>query len=501
MEHAGRHRISTAVLIAALGISTFYNATCALGVTSGGAKAIPEGKMKVVIDAADINKYVETSRTSFESDLKRLVDIPSVSMDPAHRGDIDKLAHAAVELLKSYGATAELVRTKGNPVVIGEFTSSPQAPTVTVYNHLDVQPADAAEWNSAPFEMTIDNGVYRGRGSTDDKGPALTVLYAAKYAHEHKLPINIKFIWELEEEIGSPSFEQFLKENPAKLKTDSVVISDTIWVSRERPAIPYGLRGLQGLLIKLRTGKKDVHSGLTGGLARNPIGELSQLISECYDAKTGRVNIPGFYDGVRKPNADELNNFVKSGFTVENFKKAHELLTVRTQDSREGSERIWALPTFEVHGIVGGYSGPGVKTIVPHEAEAKISMRLVPDQDPVKVLQVVTAFIKERCPDCEVIPEGTLRPFVGDVNNPYNAAAKQAMTSAFGREPAFTREGGSIGAVVSMHDNLHVPIVFLGLSLPEHGYHAINENFDWQQASGGMKMFTKYFELLSEMKK
>jgi acetylornithine deacetylase/succinyl-diaminopimelate desuccinylase-like protein len=497
MKDIGRHRFSSAICIAALGISTFFAANCAFGLTS---KAIPEGKMKVVIDATDINNYVETSRKDFERDLKRLVDIPSVSMDPAHRGDIDKTADAALELLTNAGATAEIVRTKGNPVVIGEFKSSPDAPTVTVYNHLDVQPADANEWKTPPFNLTIQDGVYRGRGSTDDKGPALTVLYAAKYAHEHKLPINIKFIWELEEEIGSPSFEQFLKENPSKLRTDSVVVSDTIWVSRERPAIPYGLRGLQGLVVKLRTGKKDVHSGLTGGLARNPIGELSQLIADCYDAKSGRINIPGFYDGVRKPSAEELNNFVKSGFTVENFKKAHELIVVRTEDSREASQRIWALPTFEVHGIVGGYTGPGVKTIVPHEAEAKISMRLVPDQDPVKVLKVVTAFIKERCPDCEIIAEGTLRPYVGDVTGPYNAAAKEAMKSAFGREPAFTREGGSIGAVVSMHDSLKAPIVFLGLSLPEHGYHAINENFDWQQASGGMKMFTKYFELLSEMK-
>lgn len=160
-------------------------------------------------------------------------------------------------------------------------------------------------------------------------------------------------------------------DNKSKLDTDSIVISDTIWVSRERPAIPYGLRGLQGVLVRLKTGAKDVHSGTTGGLARNPIGELAQLISECYDARTGHVNIPGFYDDVRKPSESETNNFVASGFDVDAFKKAHELKALRTNDPKEASQRIWALPTFEVHGITGGYHGPGVKTIVPHEAEAK----------------------------------------------------------------------------------------------------------------------------------
>lgn len=456
--------------------------------------------MKVDGGSAELSKYVEATRSTFEASLKEMVDIPSVSMDPAHKADIKRTADRAVQLLQSIGAYAEAIPTVGNPVVYGELVSGPQYPTVAIYNHLDVQPADMEDWKTPPFTMSIDNGVYRGRGTTDDKGPALTAMYAAQYASQHKLPLNIKFIWELEEEIGSPSFEGFLKKNREKLKCDSVVISDTIWVSRERPAIPYGLRGLQGLVVRLKTGAKDVHSGLTGGLARNPIGELAQVISECYDARTGEVHIPGFYEGVRKPSDKELDGFVNSGFTTENFMKAHELSAVRTSDARDGSQRIWAHPTFEVHGIVGGYTGPGVKTIVPHQAEAKITMRLVPDQDPEAVLKLVSNFIKQRCPDCEIIREGTLKPYIGDNSGPYADAARAAMLEAFGKEPAFTREGGSIGAVVSMHDILQAPIMFLGLSLPEHGYHAINENYDWQQASGGMRMFVNYFRLLSQMK-
>jgi acetylornithine deacetylase/succinyl-diaminopimelate desuccinylase-like protein len=455
--------------------------------------------MKVEQDLQQASAYADSVRKDYESNLKTLVDIPSVSADPAHKKDIEKLAGIAVELLKKFGAKAEIIPTNGNPVVFGEFSTGENLPTVLVYNHLDVQPADPAEWKTSPFSMTIDGDKYRGRGSTDDKGPALAVLYGARFAYEHKIPINIKFVWELEEEIGSPSFEQFVEKNKAKLAADSVVVSDTIWVSRERPAIAYGLRGLQGAFIKLKTGAKDVHSGTTGGLARNPIGEICQVINACYDAKTGKVNIPGFYDDVRKPSQEEIDHFKASGFSIVDFQKANELKSLRTTNTEDAFQRIWAQPTFEVHGIVGGYTGPGLKTIVPHEAEAKISMRMVPDQDPDRLFNALAAFIHERLPDAEVVKDGTLKPYLGEFNDPYNQAASTAMKTAFGKSPAFTREGGSIGAVVSMHSILKSPIVLMGLSLPEHGYHAINENFDWQQAGGGIKVFIEYFRELSKL--
>jgi acetylornithine deacetylase/succinyl-diaminopimelate desuccinylase-like protein len=455
--------------------------------------------MKAELGLDVIADYINSVKEEYEHSLKQLVDIPSVSMDPERKPDIRRAAEFARELLEKAGAKARLVETAGNPVVVGEMLSSPEHPTVTIYNHIDVQPAEPSEWNHPPFDMTIENGVYRGRGSTDDKGPALAAMYGAKYAHDKKMPLNIKFIWELEEEIGSPSFAEFLKKNKDALATESVLVSDTIWVSREKPAIPYGLRGLQGAIVKLKTGVKDVHSGLVGGLARNPIGELCQVIAECYDAKTGEVKIPGFYDDVAKASAKELDNFEQSGFTLEGFKKAHELISLRQANAREGSERIWAKPTFEVHGVVGGYSGPGVKTIVPHQAEAKISMRLVPNQDPEKIFSLLVKFIKSKCPDATVHIEGSLRPYCGEFTGPYADAAKKAMIEAFGIEPAFTREGGSIGAVLSMKETLNAPVIFLGLSLPEHGYHAINENFDWQQASGGMKMFVNYFDQLTRL--
>jgi len=464
------------------------------------AQTKTENDMKVETDLKHAAAYADSVRSAYEADLKRFVDIPSVSADPAHKADIEKMAQLAVKRLQDCGAKAEILETKGYPMVYGEFFAGDNCPTVLVYNHLDVQPADISEWKSPPFAMAQDGEVYRGRGTTDDKGPALSVLYAAQYALAQKIPINIKFLWELEEESGSPSFQNCIEKNQAKLKTNSVVVSDTIWVSRDRPAIPYGLRGLQGVFIKLKTGAKDVHSGTTGGLARNPIGEICQIIDACYDAKTGHVNIPGFYDDVEKPSQEELNHFESSGFALDQFKKAHELLSLRTNDAKDAFQRIWAQPTFEVHGITGGYIGPGLKTIVPHEAEAKISMRIVPNQDPDKIFRALSDFVHNICPDATVTKEGTLRPYLGQFTGPYNRAASAAMKAAFGKDAAFTREGGSIGAVVSMHDVLKTPIVFLGLSLPEHGYHAINENFDWRQARGGIVMFIEYFKELSSLK-
>lgn len=457
--------------------------------------------MTVEIQAKALDTYIANNRERYEKHLKDMVDIPSVSADPERKQDMIRCGQRAVEIIKEMGGNAELIETKGNPVVVGEFLSKKEDATATVYNHIDVQPADPDEWVSPPFKMKIEGDKYLGRGTTDDKGPALTVLYAAKYARENGIPLNIRFIWELEEEIGSPSFEKFLNDNKSRLATDYIAVCDTIWISRERPAIGYGLRGLQGMLVRLKTGTKDVHSGLTGGLARNPIAELAQLISKCFDAKTGEVHIPGFYDDVKPVSDQEAEDFVKSGFDVQQFKKAHELLKLRTEDNCDGAKRIWARPTFEVHGITGGYHGPGVKTIVPYHAEAKISMRLVPSQDPQKIAKQFEDFVKKECPDAEIVREGSLEAYVGDKDCAQAKAAAIAMKQAFGIEPAFVREGGSIGAIVSMKKVLGKDSMFLGLSLPEHGYHAINENFDWQQGSGGIKMFVAYFKALSELKR
>ena len=441
-------------------------------------------------------------RLEFEEKLADLVEIPSVSMEPGRRADVERVARRGCALLRELGAQAECIQTEGLPLVLGRLVQDPKFPTVTIYNHLDVQPADAEDWHSPPFKLVRDGDRWRGRGTTDDKGPALAALFGARLALQDGVRINFQFLWETEEEMGSPSFEAALgklAKDHSPLRTDSIVVSDSLWPQAGRPAIPYGLRGLVGLCVRLQTGDKDVHSGTTGGAARNPLGELCALINDCYDARTGRVKIPGFYRDVRRLGAAERRRLANAGFARRQFELAHGLSSVRFADDAHLREAIMTTPTFEVHGLTGGYTGAGIKTIVPHRAEAKLSCRLVPDQTPERVFLLIQRFVRQHCRDAEVIHESSLSPFLADPSGPHLEAAQQAMFEAFGKRPALTREGGSIGAVVTMDRILRAPVVLLGLSLPEHGYHAINENFDWGQAGRGMEMFCRYFRKLADL--
>lgn len=447
-----------------------------------------------------IEAYIKDARRFYERTLGEMVEIPSVSMDPDHAGDVRRMARYASELLRELGAEAGVIETKGHPIVSGGWTTGSGRPTVTIYNHLDVQPAQEPQWRQRPFAFRNERGLYRGRGATDDKGPALAALLAAKYAVDQGTPVNIRFLWELEEEIGSPNFAAALKAGRGIPRPDSVVVSDTIWISKQQPAMPYGLRGMAGARLTLRTGTNDAHSGVTGGAARNPLVELCAVAADCVDARTGRVKIPGFYDNVVTPTRAEIRSFLASGFDVRRFKAVHGFTSLRATTAEEVLRRIWAAPTFEVHGLVGGYTGPGMKTVVPARGELKITMRLVPNQKPEQMFARLKRFVKQRNPDVVVEPEGMLQPFRGVFDGPYADAIRRSVRTGFGREPAFIREGGSIGAVATMQRQWNVPILFLGLSLPEHGYHAPNEYFDWGQASGGMKAFAAYFSELAAMR-
>lgn len=446
-----------------------------------------------------LRTFIAEVRPRFEDLLGQMVEVPSISMDSSRAGDMRRMAELAKQYLGDFGADPQIVETGGYPVVSGGWTVGAKYPTVTIYNHLDVQPAQEPEWKQAPFAFRNDRGIYHGRGATDDKGPALAALFGARYAIEQGVPINIRFLWELEEEIGSPHFRAGLKDRTAVPRPDSVIVSDTIWIAKGRPAVPYGLRGLLGARLVLRTGEKDAHSGVTGGAARNPLAELMEVANACLDARTGRVKIPGFYDDVVEPTKAEIKSFLKSGFRVKNFKEAYGFRSLRVQDPADVLRRIWASPTFEIHGLSGGYHGQGVKTIVPGHAELKVSMRLVPNQVPERVFALFKKHVATINPTIKVEREGMLHPFKGSFAGPYVDCVKQAVKAGFGKEPAFVREGGSIGAVVTMQNAWKVPILFMGLSLPEHGYHAPNEYFDWGQASGGMKAFACYFDELARM--
>ncbi|HUG53965.1 MAG TPA: M20/M25/M40 family metallo-hydrolase [Vicinamibacteria bacterium] len=437
-------------------------------------------------------------RPQYESALRELVEIPTVSSDPARAADVREGARVAARLVREAGGRARVARTAGHPVVIGDFPAPAGAPSVVVYNHLDVQPACpvADGWRTEPFRFVLRGDRYFGRGTTDDKGPALAALFGIRAAREKGVPVRVRVLWEMEEEVGSPSLAPVLERLAADGRPHSVVVSDAAWLDRRRPTSIAGLRGFVGFRFVLETAEGEAHSGDVGGAARNPVAELMQLVAELHDARTGRVKVPGFYDDVVPLGRREREDFRRSGFSLAAYRRDNRLRRLRTTDPMEVLERIWARPTLEVHGMVGGYTGPGIKSTVPGRAEVKVSCRLVPRQRPDRIARLIAAFVRERHPDVVVHAEGGAMPYEGSSEGEVADAVREAISFAFGRAPAFVRDGGTIGAVVAMARAFRCPVAFLNLSLPEHGYHAPNENFDWGQAAGGMAAFARYLEVV-----
>ena len=291
-----------------------------------------------------LSQFAKESRWDFEMELKALVEIPSISADPAHQGDVRRVAEAARSLFERHGGRAEILETSGNPLIHGWFGEDPSLPTITVYNHLDVQPANEPEWTADPFTFVVEGDTYRGRGSTDDKGPAVSAFFGAMAARRAGVPLNIHFLWETEEEIGSPSFEGGLNLHKDRFRTQAIVVSDTVWVTRGRPSTPAGLRGLKGFRLTLETADHDLHSGVVGGAARNPLAELIKVVATLMDGETGKVKVPGFYDEVVKPSKQELEEWANAGFSVETFKKDHMITGMRTEDPPEGHEACLGPP-------------------------------------------------------------------------------------------------------------------------------------------------------------
>jgi len=454
------------------------------------------------LDRQVLDRAVQARRGEYVTLLRELVESPSVSMQAEHRGDCRRTAAIAVRWIERCGGKARSVETAGNPVVVGFLEGPPGAPTVTIYNHLDVQPAAAGKdgWTRQPFAFAEEGDRFYGRGATDDKGPAATALMGAVLARELGIPISVRLLWEMEEEIGSTHFEPFLAAEHGDLKSDCVVVSDTLWLAQGKPAIPYGLRGVATALLRLETGTKDAHSGVTGGAARNPIAELCQVIAGCLDGRTGEIKIDGFEKTWQPAAPDEVDDFVASGFDVQGFMRAQGFKSLRASDPREVTQRIWARPTMEIHGLAGGYQGEGVKTSIPPLAEAKVSFRLVAPQDPQEILDLLRAHVRRLNPDVQVIDSHGVRAFLGERRGPLAVASADAMEFGFGVRPSFIREGGSIGAVILMEKYLKAPITLLGISLPEHGYHGPDEFFDWGQAAGGMAMFAYFFERLGALR-
>lgn len=442
-----------------------------------------------------LEQRVADAEPWFRQRLRTLVEHKTVSPGNPDAAAIRAGAEAARDLMQEVGADAKLVECAGTPSVLAQFRHPKAERHIVIYNHLDVQPADPSIWGQAdPFVMEVEahderEWLYRGRGSTDDKGPGLCAVRAASWAAEQGLPLDISILWETEEEIGSPNFAEVVSGCREQLACDAVIVSDTIWPSDTQPAISTGLRGSLQAMIRLRTAGKPAHSGLVGGAARNPVRELATLATTIERARF-------WHEGVVPPMPDELDGFLRSGFDVDYFKSAHDLHRLETDIPLEIMLRIWARPTFEVHGLTGGHMGPGLKTIVPNEAELKVSFRLVPTQDPRALGKRLEQFVHAIDPDIEVEVSGFLEPYQGPTDGTVHDAIAAGLREATGVEPVMVREGGSIGAVPVLAELLDVPVHFLPLSLPEHGYHAPNERFDWKQAKVGMTAFCRVFERL-----
>ncbi len=445
---------------------------------------------------ADLPDFAAQSEPWFRDRLATLVEQPTISPGKTDDKAILRGVEVGREVMAASGARAEIVPSKGTPSLLGHFSHPQPRARVVVYNHYDVQPAEPDNWDQADpfrFEVRPDPDrefLYLGRGTTDDKGPALCALRAAEWVARHNLPIEIVCLWETEEEIGSPNFEDVLRARKDLLTGDAVIVSDTIWPSAATPAISIGLRG--GLLVTmtLQTGRKETHSGLCGGVARNPVLELAALASA--------IDAASFWQlGARAPDMAEIESYARSGFDPAYFKASHQLDKLRTEVPLEMMLALWARPTFEVHGIAGGYQGRGVKSTIPNVAELKVSFRLVPDQDPRELFERLRAFVAQVNPDVEIQHIADFVPYRGPTSGPVHDAIAWGMERAFGKPPALVREGGSIGAVPKMASVLGVPIHFLPLSLPEHGYHAPNERFDWKQAKGGISAFVHAFARLA----
>ncbi len=428
-----------------------------------------------------VERYLDQHAGRFVDELCDLLRIPSVSGDPAHQADVRRAAEFVRDRLAEAGCTAELVETAGHPIVFG-CTPRVAGPTVLVYGHYDVQPAEKADgWDGEPFEPVLRDGCVYARGATDDKGQFYTHVKSVEAWTQAAggLPLNVTFVIEGEEEVGSDHLDKFLEDRKADLACDVAVISDTSQYAPGIPAITYGLRGILACEVTVEGPDSDLHSGVFGGAVANPVNVLCALVASMHDA-TGRVAVAGFYDQVLPLSEAERAAFAALPFDEAAFLAEIGVPAGHGEAGFTVNERRWARPTCDVNGIFGGYAGAGPKTIIPSKATAKITCRLVPDQNPERMTAALRRHLEAR------LPAGVRMTFtaqhgcpglVADTNSPYMAAAKRAVATAFGAEPVLIREGGSIPVVETLKRTLGVDTLLLGWGQNTDNLHGPNEHF------------------------
>ena len=448
--------------------------------------------------------YVRRDREGALERLKAFLAIPSVSATPEHRDDMQRAAEWLAQRMRESGIEdVRIDDTPGHPVVFGRARTGRQdAPTVLVYGHYDVQPPDPIElWESPPFEPQVRNGAVYARGASDDKGQLLCHVDAAAAYHatDGRMPVNVVYAFEGEEEVGSPSLDDWLREHADELKADLAVISDTAMVSRDQPSLVYGLRGLAYLEVTVSGPNRDLHSGQFGGAVLNPAIALSGIIAALHD-EHGRITIPGFYDAVRTLDDEERAALAEVPFDIETFEAATGSAGGWGEEGYTILERLGARPSLDVNGMWSGWTGEGAKTVLPAKAHAKISMRLVPNQDPHQVSEAFRNHIAELAPDrvsVEVIELHGAKPALVDRSSPGMLAAVSAYETGFGKRPVFTLEGGSIPVVASLEEILGLQSVLMGFGLGDDNLHAPNEKFDIDNFHRGTETVIAFLDTLA----
>ena len=439
-----------------------------------------------------LSAYAERERPRIEESLLEWLRVPSISAHPAHAPDVRRSAEVTAGLLAAAGLEhVEIIETGGAPATYGEhLQAGPDALTALVYGHHDVQPVDPLdEWRSPPFEPVIVDGECRGRGAVDDKGQVLYQIEAVRglLRRDGALPVNVRFLVEGEEEVGSPNFEALLTAQRELLACDAVVVSDTTMWAPDVPSMCMGMRGLVAFDVTLRTGTVDLHSGVFGGSVPNPAHLLARIVAGLHDPD-GRVAVPGFYDEVRPLTEAEEASLALLPFDPEDWKAKAGVRTLAGEAGRSTLERVWTRPTCDVVGLTAGYGGDGIKTIVPASGNLKVTFRLVADQDPEKIGRAFTDWLATRVPEgveLEVVPRGAVAPALTPADHPAVGALSRAIGRVWGTAPLLTREGGS-GPEEALGRVLAVPVLYLGVGLPDDRFHAPNERLVMDQFWKGL---------------
>ncbi len=451
-------------------------------------------------------QFAQENQARFLSELKNLLRIPSISTLPANREYVRHAAEVLARELKRIGLeNVEIIETGGHPLVYADWLHAQGKPTCLCYGHYDVQPPDPLdEWLSPPFEPTERDGNLYARGAVDDKGQMymhIKALESLLHAYKGKLPLNVRVLLEGEEEVGGEGIAKFVRKHPQRLKADFALISDTEMFAPDLPTLCVGLRGMIYTEVEVRGAATDLHSGMYGGAAPNPFFALCQILAQLKDAN-GRILIPGFYDAVTAPSAEELTAWKSLPFNEKEFQRK-EVGSLALTGEQEYSvlERLWARPTLEIHGMPGGFISEGAKTVIPAKALAKVSMRLVPEMNPKKIFDLYKQYVESICPrgvklEVRLIHSGD--PIVIRVNNPYVKAATEAMHEVFGKETVFVRSGGSIPIVGDFERSLKIPSVMMGFGLPDDNLHAPNEKFHIANFHRGIQSLIRFFDRLGK---